>query len=107
MRGVLTPRLALLAFAHCTIDAYSSFFTPLLPLLVSKLHLSLTLVGTLMALASVSSSFGQVIFGPLSGRLNRRWFVGFGAVMAALFISWIGMAPSYGSAIALLMLGGI
>jgi FSR family fosmidomycin resistance protein-like MFS transporter len=107
MKPILTPRLALLALAHFTSDAYSSFFSPLLPLLVTKLHLSLTMVGSLVALASVSSSFGQPLYGYLSDRLHRPYFVAFGPLVAALFMSSIGLAPSFGALVALLMLGGM
>ncbi len=107
MRSVVTPRLWLLALAHFTIDAYSSFFSPLLPLLVAKLDLSLTRVGTLVALASLSSSFAQPLFGLIGDRLRRPWFIAFGPLTAALFMSGIGMAPGYASLVALLMLGGI
>ena len=107
MRSVVTPRLLLLSLAHFTIDAYSSFFSPLLPLLVTKLDLSLTRVGTLVALASISSSFAQPLFGLLGDRLRRPWFVALGPLTAAAFLSGIGMAPSYAALVALLMLGGI
>jgi FSR family fosmidomycin resistance protein-like MFS transporter len=107
MRSVLTPRLLLLSLAHFTIDAYSSFFSPLLPLLVTKLDLSLTRVGTLVALASISSSFAQPVFGLLGDRLRRPWFVALGPLTAAIFLSGIGMAPTFGALVALLMLGGI
>jgi MFS transporter, FSR family, fosmidomycin resistance protein len=107
MRSVVTPRLAMLAFAHFTIDAYSSFFSPLLPLLVTKLDLSLTLVGTLVALASISSSFSQPVFGLLADRIHRPWFIAFGPLVAALFLSGIGVAPTFSALLALLMLGGI
>jgi FSR family fosmidomycin resistance protein-like MFS transporter len=107
MRSFFTPRLGILTVGHFTIDSYSSFFSPLLPLLVAKLHLSLTLVGTLVALASVSSSFGQPLFGWLSDRVQRPWFAAFGPLTAAVFLSGIGLAPSYGWLVALLMLGGV
>ena len=45
MRRIIPPRLALLALGHFTVDSYSSFFSPLLPLLVTRLNLSLTRVG--------------------------------------------------------------
>ena len=107
MRSVVTPRLWLLALAHFTIDAYSSFFSPLLPLLVTKLDLSLTRVGTLVALASLSSSFAQPLFGLIGDRLRRPWFIAFGPLTAALFLSGIGMAPGFGALVAVLMLGGL
>ena len=107
MRQVLTPRLILVSLGHFTIDSYSSFFSPLLPLLVTKLHLNLTLVGTLVALSALSSSFAQPLFGWLADRVHRPWFVAFGPLVAAVFLSSIGLAPSYGALVALLMLGGI
>jgi FSR family fosmidomycin resistance protein-like MFS transporter len=103
----ITPRLVLLAACHFTIDAYSSFFAPLLPLLVAKLDLSLTLVGTLVAFSSLSTSFAQPLFGLLSDRLSRPWFVGFGPLAAAVFISAVGVAPDYWSLVVLLLLGGL
>jgi len=107
MRQVLTPRLILVSLGHFTIDSYSSFFSPLLPLLVNKLHLSLTLVGTLVAFSALSSSFAQPLFGFFADRVQRPWFVAFGPLVAAVFMSTIGLAPSYGALVGLLMLGGI
>lgn len=106
-RSTVTPRLGLLTFGHFTIDSYSSFFSPLLPLLVQKLDLSLTLVGTLVALSSVTSSFSQPLFGLLSDRLRRPWFVAFGPLVAAVFMSAIGLAPHFAALAALLMLAGL
>ena len=105
--GFFTPRLALLSLGHFTVDSYSSFFSPLLPLLVHKLNMNLTRVGTLVALASVASSFAQPVFGWLSDRLHRPWFVAFGPLVAAVFLSMVGVAPSYPLLVALLMTGGI
>ena len=99
-------RLGLLSFGHFTVDAYSSFFTPLLPLLVAKLDLSLTRVGTLVAFMSLASSMSQPLFGLFSDRMRHPWFIALGPLAAAVFISGLGMAPNYGSLVALLMLGG-
>ena len=107
MRGTVTPRLGLLTFGHLTIDSYSSFFSPLLPLLVEKLHLNLTLVGTLVALSSVTSSFSQPLFGFFSDRMRRPWFVALGPLFSAVFMSSLGLAPSYSALVALLMLAGL
>jgi FSR family fosmidomycin resistance protein-like MFS transporter len=107
MRLIIPPRLALLALAHFSIDAYSSFFSPLLPLLVARLHLSLTRVGALVALASLASSFSQPLFGWLSDRLRRPWFVALGPPIAAVFMASIGLASSFWGLVSLLILGGI
>jgi FSR family fosmidomycin resistance protein-like MFS transporter len=107
MRSVLTPRLALLTTAHFTVDAYSSFFSPLLPLLATRLHLSLAMVGTLVGLASLSSSFSQPLFGLVADRVRRPWLIGFGPLVAAVFMSSVGLAPSFVALVAILMVGGL
>ena len=107
MRTVLTPRLALLTSAHFTVDAYSSFFSPLLPLLALRLHLNLAMVGSLVALASLSSSFSQPLFGLVADRVRRPWLIGFGPLVAAVFMSSVGLAPSYAALVGILMVGGL
>src|SRR5262245_45758814 len=101
------PRLALLSFGHFTTDAYSSFFSPLLPLLVVKLHLSLTLVGTLVVFMSMATSMTQPLFGLVSDRMRHPWFVALGPLTAAIFISALGLAPDYWSLVGMLVLGGL
>lgn len=101
------PRLGLLSFGHFTVDAYSSFFSPLLPLLVVKLDMNLTQVGTLVAFMSLASSMTQPLFGLISDRMRHPWFLALGPLAAALFISALGLAPDYRTLIVLLMLGGL
>jgi FSR family fosmidomycin resistance protein-like MFS transporter len=107
MRSAISPRLALLTAAHFTVDVYSSFFSPLLPLLAARLEMNLAMVGTLVALASLSSSFSQPLFGLLSDRLRRPWLIGLGPLVAAGFMSSVGLAPSFPALVAILMLGGL
>jgi FSR family fosmidomycin resistance protein-like MFS transporter len=105
--GFLTPRLTVLTVGHFTIDAYSSFFLPLLPLLASRLGLNYAMIGGLTAIASLSSSFAQPLFGLASDRLRRPWFVVLGPLIAATFMASIGWASRYESLVALLFAGGI
>lgn len=107
MRYSVTPRLAVLSLAHFTIDSYSSFYLPLLPLLVHRLGLNYTMVGGLVALGSLSSSFAQPLFGVLSDRMARPWFVALGPLVAAVFLASIGAAPTYWALVALLVAGGV
>lgn len=102
----LNRRLVVLAAGHFTIDAYSSFFLPLLPLLVQRLGLNYAMVGGLTALASLSSSFSQPLFGVLADRLRRPWFVVAGPLLAALCMSAIGLATSYALLVGVLIMGG-
>jgi FSR family fosmidomycin resistance protein-like MFS transporter len=103
----LTPRLTLLSAAHFSIDAYSSFLSPLLPLLVARLGLSLTQVGTLVVLSSFTSSLSQPLFGLWSDRLHRPWFVVLGPLLTALFMSAGAAADSFPMLVALIMIGGL
>jgi MFS transporter, FSR family, fosmidomycin resistance protein len=107
MRQFLSRRLGLLTAGHFTIDSYSSFYLPLLPLLMHRLGLNYTMIGGLVALGSMSSSFSQPLFGLLSDRLGRPWFVALGPLVAAVFLASIGTAHSYAALVALLVLGGV
>lgn len=102
-----SPRLALLTTSHFAIDSYSSFLSPLLPLLVQKLDLSLAMVGALVAMASVTSSLAQPLFGVVADRMHRPWFVLFGPLCAGIFLCAVGLAPSFGALVALVMVGGL
>jgi FSR family fosmidomycin resistance protein-like MFS transporter len=102
-----SPRLALVTASHFAIDSYSSFLSPLLPLLVVKLGMSLTMVGTLVAMSSITSSLMQPVFGVLSDRLRRPWFILLGPLTAGIFLCSVGLAPSYTALVALVMLGGL
>ena len=103
----LTRRLAVLTLGHFTIDTYSSFFLPLLPLLSQRLGLNYAMVGGLTAMASMSSSFLQPLFGVFADRLRRPWFVALGPMIAAVFMSSVGLAPRYEVLVLLLVLGGV
>lgn len=103
----LTPRVSLLTSTHFVIDSCASFLTPLLPLLMQKLDLNLTLVGGLIALSSLSSSLAQPLFGMWADRLHRPWLVVAGPIVAASFLCSVGLAPSYGWLVACIMLGGV
>jgi FSR family fosmidomycin resistance protein-like MFS transporter len=102
-----SPRLALLTAGHFSIDSYSSFIAPLLPLLVQKLDLSLTMVGALVAMGAITSSLMQPVFGMLSDRLRRPWLVLIGPLCAGLFLCAVGLAPSFPVLVALVMAGGL
>lgn len=102
----LTRRLGVLTVGHFTIDLYSSFFLPLLPLLSQRLGLDYGQVGGLTALASLSSSFSQPLFGLLADRMRRPWFVAVGPLLAAVFMASIGFARDYATLVVLLVAGG-
>jgi FSR family fosmidomycin resistance protein-like MFS transporter len=88
-------------------DAYISFPTALMPILAARFALSLTAVGVLTAVLSLSSMLIQPIFGYLADRWRTRFFV---VACPALTITTMGLvtlAPTYGAVLALLILGGL
>lgn len=99
--------LAALCAGHFVNDSYSSILYPLLPLLEDKLHLTKAQVFWLAPLYAISSSLMQPLYGFISDRYARRFFAVFGPTITAVFVSLIGLAPSYSILILLLVAGGI
>jgi MFS transporter, FSR family, fosmidomycin resistance protein len=99
--------IAALSLGHFVNDSYSNMLGPLLPLLMIKLDFSMSQAGFLGSLLVFSSSLTQPIYGYLGDRYVHRAFAVYGPLMTALFLSMIGLAPSYSWLAVLLMLGGI
>jgi len=95
-----------LSFAHFVHDIYSSFLSPLLPLLIQKLSLSLAQAGSLAAILQVPALLNPLI-GMVADRMSLRIFVILAPTLTAIPMSLIGMAPSYGILVLLLLMAGI
>lgn len=91
-----------LASAHLTHDVFSSFLVPLLPLIIEKFNLSLTLAGLLPAFQRFPSVFNPFI-GVLADRMDLRALIILAPTITATTMGLIGVAPSY-AVIALLLL---
>ncbi len=100
--------LAVLLFSlgHFTVDLYSSGLASLQPLLVSKLQFSLTQAGFLAGLLVLSSSLLQPLYGYLSDRYHSSLFTILAPAVAGVFMSALGLAPSYLWLLPLAFLGG-
>jgi len=99
--------LTALCAGHFVNDGYSSIIFPLLPLLKIKLGLTTSQVFWLAPLYAISSSLLQPVYGLISDRYAKRFFAVFAPAITAVFVSMIGIAPSYSVLIALLIGGGI
>jgi FSR family fosmidomycin resistance protein-like MFS transporter len=102
--GVLS--LILLSLGHFSVDVYAGALGALQPLLVEKLHTSLTQVGILGGVLVFSSSVMQPVYGYLSDRFHTRLFTVLGPAVAGIFISSLGLAPAYVWLLLLVLLGG-
>ncbi|MEE8147945.1 MAG: MFS transporter [Longimicrobiales bacterium] len=101
-------RVALVvAIAHGVNDAYASFLSPLLPRIMGKLGLSIALAATLAMVLSIAASLLQPLAGYLADRYGPKLFVVLGPAISGVFLSMIGLAPSFTILVVLLMMGGI
>jgi FSR family fosmidomycin resistance protein-like MFS transporter len=99
--------IALLSTAHFALDSYSSFLFQLLPLLATKLRLTPAQAGLVPPMLTVASSLMQPVYGLISDRYLKRSMVVFGPLIAAVFLSCLGMADSLPGLMALVILGGV
>jgi len=79
--------LGLLSATHFMNDAYGGFAMPIMPLIAEKLSISLGFVGVLVSISSMASSFSQPIFGYMSDKITRRFFVFWGIILSAVFVT--------------------
>ncbi len=101
-----TGRVIALSISHLIHDVYSSFLSPLLPLLIEKLSLSLTQAGFLSTIMQIPALLNPYI-GKLADRINVRYFIIIAPTMTAVPMSLLGTAPSYGILLILLFITGV
>ena len=91
---------------HFVHDTFTAFVAPLLPLVIEKLSLSLTMAGALNAVMTIPAVLNPFI-GYLADKLSLRYFVIFAPAATATLIGLMGLAPSYGALLFLFFLIGI
>ncbi|MBA2634523.1 MAG: MFS transporter [Chloroflexi bacterium] len=109
-RARLHPSLAIalaVAALHGANDAYAAFLHPLLPRIMDKLELSIADAAVLTATLGIAASLAQPVLGHLSDRKGRRLMIVLGPIVSGVFLSMIGLAPSFGILLGLLVLGGL
>lgn len=95
-----------MAGGHFVHDIFGSFLAPLLPLLIPKLGLSLTLAGSLAALQSFPSLINPLL-GMVGDRISLRWLAIIAPTTTAIAMCLIGVAPSYTILAILLLVAGV
>ncbi len=105
--GTSTAVAVFVAFAHGLNDAYAAFLHPLLPRIMRRLDLSISLAAVLTTSLALASSLIQPALGYVADRYGRRAFVVLGPVFSGVFMSLIGAAPSFIVLIMFLTLAGL
>lgn len=107
--GVLggTSLAVFLATVHFVNDAITAMLGALLPTLQARFQLGPTLLALIVAVYSISSSFTQPFFGAVAEDRSLRLVGATGVLLASLFLSLIGVAPTLVAVFALLIVGGM
>jgi FSR family fosmidomycin resistance protein-like MFS transporter len=96
-----------LTFGHMTVDIYNSFLPPLLPILVERLGLSMTMSGVLAMALGLSASAVQPLTGFLADRSGSRWPILAGICLTTMAMSHVGMIDNPILIIAVLIAAGL
>ncbi len=92
---------------HLVVDTIQGSLPAFLPFLKTAFNLSYTAAGTIMLMATVTSSLIQPLFGYFSDQLARRWILPVSVLLAGLGLALTGLAPSYPVILALVLLTGL
>ncbi|NLG96311.1 MAG: MFS transporter [Chloroflexi bacterium] len=101
-----TGKVATVSSAHFVHDIFSSFFAPLLPVIIANMSLTKTAAGLLTVFYN-GPSLLQPFIGHLGDRVNLRLLVVLGPSIAAAMMTLLGIAPSYAILALLLLVAGI
>ncbi|MCP4114399.1 MAG: MFS transporter [Desulfobacteraceae bacterium] len=99
--------VAALTLVHFTGDFYSSFTSPLLPVYVDKLALSMAQVGLLTGVIRLLAFVVQPCVGYLADRYQTRGFILWGVFLTVTCIPFSGVAPSFSLLLLALAAGSI
>ncbi|MCP4142491.1 MAG: MFS transporter [Chloroflexi bacterium] len=104
--GFQPERVFMISGGHFIHDTFSAFLAPLLPLLIEKLSLTLTMAGSLSASMQFAALLNPLI-GRLADKSSARYFVVFAPAATATLMASMGLAPNYYSLLFLLIIAGI
>ncbi|MFH1481639.1 MAG: MFS transporter, partial [Pseudomonadota bacterium] len=96
-----------LTLVHFTGDFYSSFTSPLFPLFVQKMGLSLAQIGIISGAIRLLAFIVQPSVGYLADRYSTRHFMLLGVLMPVVFIPLSGITTGFWTLLAVVALGSI
>ncbi|MFH2091323.1 MAG: MFS transporter [Pseudomonadota bacterium] len=102
-----TGRVSLIAFSHFIHDLYTSFLSPLLPLIIEKLSLSLSQAGLLSTVMQVPALLNPMIGLFADNKGLARWLVVLAPTLTAIPMCFILKVSSYPLLLLLMFISGI
>ena len=101
-----TGQVLTIVSGHFMHDTFSAFVAPLLPLIIEKLSLSLTLAGSLWGFTQLPALLNPFI-GYLADKFSLRYFVILAPAVTATLMSLLGLAPNYLTLAIILLAAGV
>ncbi|NOQ41857.1 MAG: MFS transporter, partial [Desulfuromusa sp.] len=95
-----------LSFAHLAHDTFSAFLAPLLPLLIDKLGMSLSMTAFLDIIRRIPALFNPFL-GLLAEKTGIKYFVILTPAITAISMGLVGLANSFAMLFILLFVAGI
>ncbi len=101
-----TEKILTISLAHFFHDVYTAFLAPMLPLLIAKFGISLSVAGLLDVIRKIPSLFNPFI-GLLADKICMKYLVIFTPGISAITMSLLGTSPSLIVLFILLFVTGI
>jgi FSR family fosmidomycin resistance protein-like MFS transporter len=99
-------KVTTISAGHFFHDTYGAFLAPMLPFLIEKLGISLSLAGLLDVIRKIPSLLNPIA-GLIADKVCMKYFVILTPGITAIAMSLLGIAPSYGILFILLFAMGI
>jgi len=96
-----------LTLVHFTGDFYSSFISPLFPLFVEKMGLTLAQIGIISGTVRLLAFIIQPSVGYMADRYTGRYFILIGVLLPVIFIPLSGIAGGFWILLAIVAMGSI
>jgi FSR family fosmidomycin resistance protein-like MFS transporter len=101
-----TGKVITLSIGHFFHDIYTAFLAPMLPLLIGKYGISLSMAGLLDVVRKIPSLFNPLI-GLVADKVSVKYLVILSPGITAICMSLLGISPSYVVLLILLFVTGI
>jgi FSR family fosmidomycin resistance protein-like MFS transporter len=96
-----------MAGTHFIVDGYGNILAPLLPILITRLGLTLAAAGTLQMCFQLANSVAQLGFGHIADRWRPRLLLIAGPILCVTTLPLIGLTSGFTVLAAVLILGGL
>ena len=83
-----------LSGGHFILDMYAAILIPLYPIIAARLNINIAQISLVIALGHAIASILQPLFGHISDRLNKRFFMFWGLILASVFVPLGYIAPN-------------